>query len=75
MSLFFTLLSPISGAGIYRNWNSNGPTVPQQCEQAYLRLDSLKKWGFTTIVPDIVCIALKTNDLSQGEGATARLHL
>jgi len=66
------MLSSISGAGIYRNWNSNGPTVPQQYEQAYLRMDSLQKWNFSSFVPDIVCIALGTNDLSQGDGATPR---
>lgn len=66
------MLSSISGAGIYRNWNSNGPTVPQQYESAYLRSDSLARWDFSVFIPDIVCIALGTNDLSTGDGTTAR---
>lgn len=67
------MLSSISGAGIYRNWNSNGPTVPQQYESAYLRIDSLRKWDFNTFTPDIVTIALGTNDLSLGDGTSPRL--
>ena len=67
------MLSSISGAGIYRNWNSNGPTVPQQYESAYLRIDSTRKWDFKSFTPDIVAIALGTNDLSEGDGTTPRL--
>jgi lysophospholipase L1-like esterase len=67
------MLSSISGAGIYRNWNSNGRTVPQQYEHAYLRMDSVRKWDFSAFVPDLVCIALGTNDLSPGDGSTPRL--
>ena len=67
------MLSSISGAGIYRNWNSDGPTVPQQYKNTYLRLDSLQQWDFTRYTPDIVSIALGTNDLSLGDGKTPRL--
>ena len=67
------MLSSISGAGIYRNWNSDGPTVPQQYKNAYLRLDSLQQWNFTRYTPDIVSIALGTNDISPGDGQTLRL--
>ncbi len=67
------MLSSISGAGIYRNWNSGGPTVPQQYESAYLRIDSTRKWDFSFFIPDIVTIALGTNDLSNGDGITPRL--
>ena len=67
------MLSSISGAGIYRNWNSDAPTVPQQYKNTYLRLDSLQQWDFTRYKPDIVSIALGTNDLSLGDGKTARL--
>ena len=66
------MLSSISGAGIYRNWNSNGPTVPQQYESAYLHIDSLRKWDFTAFIPDIVLVALGTNDLSTGDGKSKR---
>ena len=67
------MLSSISGAGIYRNWNSDGPTVPQQYKNTYLRLDSLQQWDFKSYTPDIVSIALGTNDLSLGDGQKLRL--
>jgi lysophospholipase L1-like esterase len=65
------MLSAISGAGIYRNWNSDGPTVPQQYENAYLNTTT-KAWQFSNFTPGIVSIALGTNDLSAGDGKTAR---
>ena len=67
------MLSSISGSGIYRNWNSDSPTVPQQYESAYLRMDSTQKWDFSHYTPDIVSIALGTNDLSTGDGTKPRL--
>jgi lysophospholipase L1-like esterase len=67
------MLSTISGAGIYRNWNSDGPSVPQQYEHTYLRLDSLQRWNFSSYVSDVVVIALGTNDLSEGDGKTPRI--
>ncbi len=67
------MLSSISGAGIYRNWNSDGPTVPQQYESAYLQIDSTRRWDFKFYTPDIVTVALGTNDLSLGDGSTQRL--
>lgn len=72
MNAHFTL-SSVSGSGIYRNWNSDGPTVPQVYESAYLQNDSTKRWNFKTFTPDIVSIALGTNDLSAGDGKKQRL--
>ncbi len=66
------MISAISGAGIYRNWNSDGPTVPQQYENAFLNTDSTNKWNFSSFTPDIVTIALGTNDMSNGDGKTLR---
>lgn len=66
------MISAISGAGIYRNWNSDGPTVPQQYENAFLNTDSSSKWNFSNFTPDIVTIALGTNDLSNGDGKKPR---
>lgn len=67
-----TLLSSISGAGIYRNWNSDGPTVPQL--YSYLNLkDSLDgQWNASAYQPDLIVVALGTNDLSRGDGVKAR---
>ena len=67
------MISAISGAGIYRNWNSDGPTVPQQYQNTFLNTDSAIKWNFSSYIPDIVTIALGTNDISNGDGKTARL--
>ena len=66
------MISAISGAGIYRNWNSDGPTVPQQYESLYLNMDSTQRWNFKNYIPDVVAIALGTNDLSGGDGKTPR---
>ncbi len=66
------MISAISGAGIYRNWNSDGPTVPQQYENTFLNTDSTNKWNFGSFTPDIVTIALGTNDMSKGDGKTPR---
>ncbi len=66
------MLSSVSGIGIYRNWNSNGPTMPQVYENTYLNTDSTKKWDFSSFTPDIVSICLGTNDLSDGDGTSER---
>jgi hypothetical protein len=66
------MLSAISGAGVYRNWNSDGPAVPLQYESAYLRADSLQRWDFNSWKPDIVTVALGTNDMSPGDGKKER---
>jgi len=67
------ILSSVSGIGIYRNWNSDGPTMPQVYEKADLQADSQRLWNFSTYTPRIVSIALGTNDLSKGDGHRPRL--
>jgi lysophospholipase L1-like esterase len=66
------LLSSVSGAGIYRAWNSDAPSVPSLYESAYLNADSLRKRDFSAWKPDWIIIALGTNDLSEGDGVTPR---
>ena len=66
------MLSSVSGIGIYRNWNSDGPAMPQVYENRYLDTDSTRRWDFTGFVPDIVSIALGTNDFSDGDGTRER---
>ena len=67
------IISAVSGIGMYRNWNSNGPTMPQ----VYVKTDFLQNrfryWNFKQFTPNIVSIALGTNDLSAGDGSTTRL--
>ncbi len=73
------MLSSVSGIGIYRNWNSNSPTMPQVYENADLRENSAqpegrpRRWIFSSYHPRIVSIALGTNDFSNGDGHRPRL--
>lgn len=66
------MLSSVSGIGIYRNWNSDGPTMPQVYENIDFQLQQTQKWNFKTYRPKIVSIALGTNDFSTGDGKTPR---
>jgi lysophospholipase L1-like esterase len=67
------MVSAVSGIGIYRNWNTLAPTMPQVYESAYLEIDSAQRWDFTKYTPDIVTICLGTNDFSDGDGKAPRL--
>jgi lysophospholipase L1-like esterase len=67
------MLSSVSGIGIYRNWNSDGPVMPQVYESAYLEADSAQRWDFSRYTPDVVSICLGTNDFSDGDGQKRRL--
>ncbi len=66
------MLSSVSGIGIYRNWNSPGPAMPEVYENMYLNTDSTKKWNFPSYIPDLVSICLGTNDFSDGDGSYDR---
>ncbi len=66
------MLSSVSGIGIYRNWNSEGPAMPEVYENMYLNTDNSKKWDFTSFTPDLVSICLGTNDFSDGDGSYNR---
>ncbi len=67
------ILSSVSGIGVYRNWNSNGPTMPQVYEKTDFEDHSKRFWDFTTYSPHVVSIALGTNDYSNGDGKHERL--
>jgi hypothetical protein len=64
------MLSSVSGIGIYRTWNTDGPSMPQVYEQADFQ--DQRPWNFASYRPRIVSIALGTNDLSTGDGKHAR---
>lgn len=66
------ILSSVSGIGIYRTWNMNGPSMPQVYEKTDFQLDGKRLWDFKTYKPSIVSIALGTNDLSNGDGKHQR---
>lgn len=66
-------LSSVSGMGMYRNWNDETePVMPNVYENLYLNNDASKPYGFT-FKPDIISIALGTNDFSEGDGTKERL--
>jgi lysophospholipase L1-like esterase len=67
------ILSSVSGIGIYRNWNSDGPTMPQVYEKADFQEGSQRLWDFKSYQPRVVSIALGTNDFSNGDGKRERL--
>ena len=67
------ILSSVSGIGIYRNWNSDGPAMPQVFEKADFQNTSSRLWDFGLYNPQIVSIALGTNDMSKGDGKKPRL--
>lgn len=69
------VLSSVSGIGIYRNWNDEHDKeaiMPDVYENLYLNKDNSKPYAFG-FNPDITCIALGTNDFSQGDGKKERL--
>jgi hypothetical protein len=66
------MLSSVSGIGIYRNWNSDGPVMPSVYEKTDLQDQSSRYWDFKSYNPVIVSIALGTNDFSNGDGKTPR---
>jgi len=67
------ILSSVSGIGIYRNWNSPGPIMPQVYEKTDFQDNDSRFWDFKTYHPQIVSIALGTNDFSNGDGRSPRL--
>ena len=67
------ILSCVSGIGMYRNWNSLEPVMPDVYENTYLNTDSSEPWDFSAYQPELVSIALGTNDFSDGDGIKERL--
>lgn len=66
------IMSSVSGIGIYRTWNLDGPSMPQVYENIDFQINNPLKWNFKTYNPQIVSIALGTNDLSNGDGKSQR---
>lgn len=67
------LVNSVSGIGIYRNWNSDGPTMPQVYEKVDFQEANPQQWNFSAYSPNVVSIALGTNDFSRGDGKHERL--
>ena len=70
------LASSVSGIGMYRNWNDENKDeaiMPDVYQNLYLTKDNSKpKYDFA-FQPDIISIALGTNDFSGGDGKKERL--
>ena len=70
------LMSCVSGIGIYRNWNDENKDeaiMPDVYPNLYLTKDPSKpKYDFA-FQPNIISIALGTNDFSGGDGKKERL--
>lgn len=69
------MVSCVSGIGVYRNWNSGegeAPVMPDVYGNRYLNTDNSKPWDFSSFSPDLVSIALGTNDFSEGDGTKER---
>jgi hypothetical protein len=67
------IVSGVSGIGIYRTWNRDGPSMPQVYEKTDFQPNSNRLWDFKIYNPDIVTIALGTNDVSKGDGKVNRM--
>ncbi|MFD3001880.1 GDSL-type esterase/lipase family protein [Pontibacter toksunensis] len=67
------VISCVSGIGAYRNWNSDGPAMPQVYEKIDFQDSNPQRWNFETASPKVVSIALGTNDFSNGDGKKERL--
>lgn len=66
------MLSSVSGIGIYRNWNTDGPSMAQVYEKTDFQENGTAMWDFSRYSPDVVSISLGTNDFSNGDGKTPR---
>ena len=66
------VLSSVSGIGIYRNWNSDGPAMPQVYQNTHFQTGDGNPWNFKLFTPQVVSIALGTNDFSNGDGKQPR---
>ncbi len=69
------VLSSISGMGLTRNWNNEGPGLPAFYDNLYLNDDSTKLWTAGIYSPELVTICLGTNDNSPGDGSYDRKPL
>jgi lysophospholipase L1-like esterase len=69
------VLSSVSGIGMYRHWNDEHDKeaiMPEVYENLYLNKNTSKPYAFG-YNQDVTCIALGTNDFSEGDGKKARL--
>jgi hypothetical protein len=66
------ILNSVSGIGIYRTWNMDHPSMPQVYETLDFQEQGTRKWDFNLFKPQVISIALGTNDFSDGDGVHPR---
>lgn len=66
------VLSSVSGIGIYRNWNSERPIMPEVYEKVDFQENTVEQWNFDSYKPRVISVALGTNDFSRGDGKKPR---
>ena len=66
------VLHSVSGIGIYRQWDVEGPAMPDVYDHLYFDTISPESWDDHRVDPQIISIALGTNDLSPGDGVHPR---
>lgn len=70
------MLSSVSGMGMYRNWNDPGPVMPNVYSGVYMDYTHHPvHWNYKNYIPNLVIIALGTNDFSKGPGKKPRPKL
>ena len=70
------VLSAVSGMGMHRNWNSLAPVMPDVYDGLYLEYATDNPaWDASQYRPDLVVVALGTNDFSAGDGEAPRAAL
>lgn len=68
-----TVLTAVSGMGMYRNWNSLSPVMPDRYDGVFADfMEGQPAWDHARFAPDLIVIALGTNDFSNGDGQTPR---
>lgn len=61
------MLSAVSGIGMIRNWNTDGPTMPDVYDGVFMEYEPSPAWDPAGYRPDLVVVTLGTNDFSKGE--------
>jgi len=62
------MLTAVSGMGMHRNWSTPAPTMPDRYQSVFSDpADTTSRWDFSRYQPDLVVIALGSNDFSDGD--------
>lgn len=65
-------LTAFSGMGMYRNWNSLAPVVPQRYDGVLADYEESPSWNHASYSPQLIVVSVGSNDFSDGDGVTPR---